>query len=1263
MSTSELTRPSILDRELALHPPAVTVRSVVARTLAALASLRFTVGLFALSLILVFLGTLAQKDQDVWRVVNDTYFRVWFARVDFHVFGRLIQLFYKDVYWNFPGYFYFVGGKTLGLCLLVNLFAAHAIRFKVAAEGKRLYAGLAIIAVGVAITALAITSGMNRTVESELSPAFCDILWQCFRGLLVLAVIAIAYMLIFWGGPGKHKLIEWRLLLGLDILLAILSLYLLAHPDARLDNSGIRILWQLTKGSASGIVLLVGCLLVFRKRAGIVLLHGGIAVIMLAELFTAVSAVESQMNIATGATANFSSDIRTCELSVVDHSPTDHDKVTVVPKDILVANVGKDEKIDHSDLPFTFRVLSWMPNSKLERVAPSDKNLATEGFGKAQVAEPIPAATGVGESAEQNDYPSAYVELYSKKTGKSIGTYLVSQRFEDQHHRIIDQEVEVDGHKYDLALRFQRIYHPFTVTLKDFSMSHYVGTSTAKNYKSLVIFKDPEHHVEREVPIWMNNPLRYAGTTLYQQSFHIDETTGIPNGTVLQTVANASWMTPYVGCMLVAIGMLAHFGTMLVRFLRRRAAGEVALSSTNFGYEAGGQVGGQVRDKLKKEPPVSVQDMRREPTSRQLDRLTTSPPSVAFPLLAKWFPVVVALLFVGYIAGKARLPESKPSEMQIYEFGKLPLVYEGRVKPYDTLARNTLQVLSGSQEVGVLNEKGEIGSRLPAIRWLLDAISDSKDSEDHRVFRIDNLDLLDALGLPRRPQYWRYSLNEIRGKKVETEGEDKGTLEVLHQIKLADTTPEDQRTLYQDKVIDLARKLRIYNNIRQAFEAPPLVLSGSSEDVQGSVQRSERVIADLNAAGAPRAVPPASATNEWTTLMQAYFDALRARILKKPVNEATTTLYSLLAAYAGGDAAEFNKQLAGYRSILRTYEDSLRTNAKELQTAGVAKAEILSQKKTNFEVFFNQFSPFYYAMVLYVFAFLLGILSWVGWTEPLRRASIWLLWFTFALHTYALVSRVYISGRPPITNLYSTAIFIGWAVVLLSLVFESIQRLGLANIMASVIGFITLFLAYNLSLDGDTFIVLQAVLDTQFWLATHVISINLGYAATYATGAWGIVYILCTHLFNVLDDKARSNVLRTLYGTLCFAMFFSFIGTVLGGLWGDDSWGRFWGWDPKENGALMIVLWNALVLHARWGGLVKGRGIANLAIAGNIVTTWSYFGVNAYGVGLHAYGGSTTATAMWLLAFGASQLAIIALGMMPEEWFSSLRGNKASAAV
>ncbi len=126
-----------------------------------------------------------------------------------------------------------------------------------------------------------------------------------------------------------------------------------------------------------------------------------------------------------------------------------------------------------------------------------------------------------------------------------------------------------------------------------------------------------------------------------------------------------------------------------------------------------------------------------------------------------------------------------------------------------------------------------------------------------------------------------------------------------------------------------------------------------------------------------------------------------------------------------------------------------------------------------------------------------------------------------------------------------------------------------------------------------------------------------------------------------------------IYGAVCFAMFFSFVGTVLGGLWADDSWGRFWGWDPKENGALMIVLWNALVLHARWGGMVKERGLAALAVFGNIVVSWSYFGVNELGVGLHSYG-FTEGVLMGLGLVVVAQLAIIACAVLPKRlWWSA----------
>ena len=126
------------------------------------------------------------------------------------------------------------------------------------------------------------------------------------------------------------------------------------------------------------------------------------------------------------------------------------------------------------------------------------------------------------------------------------------------------------------------------------------------------------------------------------------------------------------------------------------------------------------------------------------------------------------------------------------------------------------------------------------------------------------------------------------------------------------------------------------------------------------------------------------------------------------------------------------------------------------------------------------------------------------------------------------------------------------------------------------------------------------------------------------------------------------------YGVVCFAMLFSFVGTVLGGIWADQSWGRFWGWDPKENGALLIVIWNAVILHARWGGMAKNRGIALLSIAGNMITGWSWFGTNQLGVGLHAYGFNDQ-LAWGLTAFWICQLGLIALGLIPRQYWLSSR--------
>ncbi len=261
-----------------------------------------------------------------------------------------------------------------------------------------------------------------------------------------------------------------------------------------------------------------------------------------------------------------------------------------------------------------------------------------------------------------------------------------------------------------------------------------------------------------------------------------------------------------------------------------------------------------------------------------------------------------------------------------------------------------------------------------------------------------------------------------------------------------------------------------------------------------------------------------------------------------------------------------------------------------------------------------------------------------------------------------------LEGRPPVTNLYSSAIFIGWGACVLGLVLERIYKVGLGCAVSGFAGCVTLLIAHNLALGGDTMEMLRAVLDTNFWLATHVVVVTLGYASTFVAGTLAMAYVVLGMFTPLLSRPVggTSTVKRAgevdlgkalakmVYAIVCFATLFSFVGTVLGGIWADQSWGRFWGWDPKENGALLIVLWNALILHARWGKLVQERGLMNLAIFGNIVTSFSWFGVNMLGIGLHSYG-FMDAAFNWLMLFIGSQVLLIILGLMPLNMWRSFR--------
>jgi len=1028
-----------------------SITGIVVGLLSIFASLRLTVVLFALSIVLVLAGTLAQIDHDIWYVIAQ-YFRTPLAWIELKVFFPRA--------WDAPAISVpFPGGWTLGTLLGINLLAAHAIRFKVTGTDTSLKAGIGLIALGIALTYAVVQSGLDNTVESELSPQFANGLWHALRAALGGGTLILAYVLALNFNSQRKADSSWLWWLGAAScsLLAGLTIWLFTHPEAQLDTSGLRILWQLIKASAAGMVLLAGCYWVFGRRAGIVLLHGGIALMMFSELLTGIYAEEANMQVVVGQAVNFAEDNRSVEIAVVDKSDDKVDTVTIIPGSLITAAEKSKELIKHKSLPFSIRVVDYLPNSNTRRTQPGETSLATRGAGLLHVALSQPTSVGVGDK-QTVDVPSIYVELLSAEQ-QSLGTYLLTPLLRRE-------SLEIEGKPYEIDFRFKRLHKPYSVELIKFSHDVYVGTNTPKNFSSQVKLIDPKQNVEREFKIWMNNPLRYGGDTLYQASFDPNN----PRVSILQVVTNSGWMIPYVSCMLVATGMLAHFGAIFLRFAQRQKTptDEETLASS-------GQLAAGWRS-----------------------------PSV-------WVPALIVFVFAAWVMGKARVPKLPATEMQIHEFGCLPLAYNGRIKPFDTLARNALTVLSGRGNLYLEPNDPSGLTKKSAMVWLLDVIAQAPAMDHHRVFRIENLDVQQMFGLEPRDGF-RYSRAELI----------KSRDEYVRQVQLLSSLDPEQWTLPQRKLRELADKVALMSMLQESF-SPPAMRTDSVEHLKADLAEVNFAISRLNQRG-PRVVPPVDLQGQWQVLLEAERDALFAQVQQKEVNGATPAFRALLDAYREGDVQKFNDGVVAYREMVESRGKAYDQLDAKLAAAGEVgdqkEAEKLRLDRVQFEAFFNHFNPFVLAMSLYLVAFVLSAGSWLGWTKTLNRSANWLLWFTFVLHTIALVARIYISGRPPVTNLYSSAVFIGWGAVLFALIAERIYRFGFGNLLAAIVGFPTLFIAYNLAGDGDTFNVLQAVLDTQFWLATHVVCITLGYSTTLLAGMMGAVYVVMG-VFSIQTDSTR----------------------------------------------------------------------------------------------------------------------------------------------
>ena len=598
-------------------------------------------------------------------------------------------------------------------------------------------------------------------------------------------------------------------------------------------------------------------------------------------------------------------------------------------------------------------------------------------------------------------------------------------------------------------------------------------------------------------------------------------------------------------------------------------------------------------------------------------------------------------LAAGLLCAAAPLAAPAPDSARAPEaFARLPVLEGGRVKPLDSFARNSLLLIRGTQTLPV------DGRQVSAVEWLLDALTRPEAADTYKIFTIDDPEVLGLIGLDagreRRFAYWQ----------IEPRAE-----EVRAQAGRAEKVESARRTRFQSAVLNLAQRLDLYERIKNTLmiagsqdpagelaafgEAVPDALHGAHSGGRATPREraAMKVLAELleryrflAGAAAFKPLPPRAgeADDAWSSIGEA---------MLKPVGPGGEP-HPGLASFALMARARRKSDDAGFRQALAEY-------AVWLESARPDDA-----RRARDEVRFNRAQPFVSGMALYVAA-LLGIFAWWATRRAeARAAALGLLAAALLVHTAGLAARILLQGRPPVTNLYSSALFVGWVAALLGLVAERAHRKGFAAAGGALLGFCTLVIAQNLTTSGDTMEMMRAVLDSNFWLSTHVVCVTIGYGSTFLAGALGIAWVLRRQFVSRPDPEMTRALVSLGYGVVAFSLLFSFVGTTLGGIWADQSWGRFWGWDPKENGALLIVLWNAFILHARWAGYARERGVMVMTVFGNVVTALSWFGVNMLGIGLHSYGFMDKAF-YWLAAFCALQLALMALGLLPPRFWEA----------
>lgn len=607
-------------------------------------------------------------------------------------------------------------------------------------------------------------------------------------------------------------------------------------------------------------------------------------------------------------------------------------------------------------------------------------------------------------------------------------------------------------------------------------------------------------------------------------------------------------------------------------------------------------------------------------------------------------------------------------------FESLPVQDGGRIKPFLAFAKGKLTYLSERSKVKFDDPDREA---LPAMRWMLDVLFRPQVSLDDRIFLVPDVAILDAIELPHdgRKMRDRYTYNElVAGRRklfdltsrYEQEAESKG-------IKISDLSR------LKGQIVALGNRVFLYERLGGALSAfrakfrvegdeLQALLGGASVRASAIAKHGEtlqkRLKAELDtvdqtestplrrlilqvlqsrtrSARAWIIVPPADKTEkDWAAPATLFGLTLRG----DPHAVAQAPVYDVLARMIDGPGAVAGSEVVAMRDGLIAAADE------RGEYAGVP-----------YELHLERFGYLHWVKGLFLIA--LALVAFLWWKPQARifgRFIYLLTLSTVGLLTTMIVLRCLIRYHnpstdilAPVTNLYETIPFITVIGASVLLFVEFFTRNRIALTLAILLGFggSQLALGYAPLDGGDTLSPLQAVLVSNFWLLTHVQTVTVGYAASLLACLLAHVWLVARLVLHLRGAKAPGaspflkSTMRMCYGAVAFGLVFSTIGTILGGIWANDSWGRFWGWDPKENGALMICLWQIVMLHSRIGGLVRHFGFAVLALVLGMITAFSWWHTNQLGVGLHSYG-FTNGVLSTLWIYYSIEMGVIGIALL-----------------